>query len=150
MNKLQKGVNFGPILIDNHQIFYLTSYSFAFTNIQPFTPGHVLISPLKPYKKMTHMEKEDLEIFFKDTQVVRNIIGTYYKKEILMVVQDGPDSGQTIPHVHCHVMPQGNFSRIEELGNSFRTMEDMALEAMELRRHALKNMGIETNSSLNV
>ena len=69
-----------------------------------------------------------------------DVIEKHYKgTSSSLIIQDGPDSGQSVSHVHLHVIPRKRddvtgevHHHIEELRES-RTPEDMAAEARELR-----------------
>ena len=54
---------FGPYPVDSSQSFAETHLSFAFVNIKPVVPGHVLISPervVKSFEELTAEEVADL------------------------------------------------------------------------------------------
>ena len=55
--------HFGPFPIDDSQSFAETKLSFAFVNIKPVVPGHVLISPhrvVQSFEDLTAEEVSDL------------------------------------------------------------------------------------------
>lgn len=54
---------FGPYNVDSSQSFAETKLSFAFVNIKPVVPGHVLVSPeriVKSFEDLTSEEVADL------------------------------------------------------------------------------------------
>jgi diadenosine tetraphosphate (Ap4A) HIT family hydrolase len=58
-------VKFGSIDIKDSYIFYYRKYVFAFVNLRPVTPGHVLLCPVrkeKKYKDLTETEAMELWI----------------------------------------------------------------------------------------
>ena len=65
-------------------------------------------------------------------------------KFLYKAIQNGPDAGQTVPHVHVHIMPRkkGDFENNDEIYNEIekddrkpRTEEEMADEAKVLREY---------------
>ncbi|KAG1056581.1 hypothetical protein G6F42_028811 [Rhizopus arrhizus] len=66
-----------------------------------------------------------------------------------MTIQDGPQAGQTVPHVHMHIIPrkQGDWANNDDIYEELdkkkkgvdnedrkpRTEQEMSLEANELR-----------------
>ena len=58
-------LSFGPrAKIAMDQIFYINSLVFAFVNIRPVIPGHVLVSPRRQVLKVRDLTQQEMfEIF---------------------------------------------------------------------------------------
>ena len=62
-----------------------------------------------------------------------------------LIIQDGPDSGQSVSHVHLHIIPRkrddvdGEVHHHIEEERVSRTAEDMAQEALRLRELFIDN-----------
>ena len=57
-------MKFGQHSIDSSQIFYQRKFVFAFTNLRPFLPGHVLLAPVRQEKKFANLtETEAMEMW---------------------------------------------------------------------------------------
>ena len=113
----------------------------------PVVPGHVLILPRRVVARYRDMTPEEIG----DLWVAAQKIGSVVEKEygatsITFAIQDGPQAGQTIPHVHIHILPRrtGDFKRNDEVythlekgeeQRSKRTFEDMKEEAQRLSRY---------------
>jgi bis(5'-adenosyl)-triphosphatase len=94
-------------LLVNRQVFYATSLSFAFVNIKPLLPGHILVAPLRPVQRLsmlTDAEAADLGITVK--RVGRMLERVYKASALTVPLQDGFDAGQSVPHVRFHIIPQ--------------------------------------------
>lgn len=88
-------------------MFYKSSLSFALVNIKPILPGHVLVSPLRRtprFHDLTYPEVEDL--FLVVQRVSRTIERVYKATALNIAIQDGEDAGQSVPHVHVHIVPR--------------------------------------------
>lgn len=115
-------LRFGPFKLDPRQVFLVSrsGLSAALVNLKPLVPGHVLVIPTRPhgggpgspggkdvgrYADLTREEAEDLW----DTvrQVQRLVLPCYAAPASQIGLQDGPDSGQSVPHVHVHILPVG-------------------------------------------
>ena len=72
---------------------------------------------------------------FLAAQKVGNMLNSYYQCENFnYTIQDGADAGQTVPHVHIHILP-GMDQKIHEAETygKARTIEDMSEEAQNYR-----------------
>ena len=129
-NKVMK---FGDKTIDEKIIFYKRKLVFAFTNLKPFMPGHVLLCPTrveKSYKNLT--ETEVIEMWISAKNISDNLKKYYHTDSVQISIQDGKDSGQTVEHCHIHLIPipEGYKSKgVDNDNRKARTLEDMIQEA---------------------
>ncbi|XP_019420002.1 PREDICTED: bifunctional bis(5'-adenosyl)-triphosphatase/adenylylsulfatase FHIT-like isoform X2 [Lupinus angustifolius] len=143
--------DFGPYKIHHSSVFYTTDLSFAFVNLRPAMPGHVLICPKREAKRVADLTADEITELWIIAQKVGKQLESYHKASSLRFgIQDGPQAGQTVPHVHIHVIPCRNADYAknddnydeEELKQNFaldkerkdRSLEEMAQEADEYRK----------------
>ncbi|KAI3508002.1 hypothetical protein L1887_23001 [Cichorium endivia] len=141
---------FGPYKIDQKEVFYSTNLSYALVNLRPLLPGHILE---QRFVDLTAEEASDLWI---SAQKIGRQLENYHKASSLtFAIQDGPQAGQTVPHVHIHIVPRkgGDFENNDEIYDAIdekekelkktldldkerkdRSMEEMAKEADEYRK----------------
>ena len=85
---------------------------FAFEDINPTAPVHVLIVPKKHFASLNEMEPADKEIIgemcmaAKQIAKQRNIDKSGYRT----VFNTGPDAGQAVFHIHLHLLGGRKFS----------------------------------------
>lgn len=106
-------VKFGPFTVTN-QVFYRTKLSFALVNLKPILPGHVLVCPRRVTSRVLDLSPQETADFFSTVRTVSAAIERAYNADSLNIaIQDGPLAGQTVPHVHCHIIPR----RLADLPN---------------------------------
>ena len=111
-------VYFGSILLSNRQIFFESSLCLGIVNIKPIVPGHVLLIPKRVCPRLhdlTPIESADL---FQCVYQISPILEKYYQAEALNIaIQDGKVAGQSVPHVHVHLLPRklGDFKRNDDV-----------------------------------
>ncbi|SJL06079.1 related to Bis(5'-nucleosyl)-tetraphosphatase [asymmetrical] [Armillaria ostoyae] len=89
------------------QAFYRSSLSFAIVNLKPIVPGHVLVIPNRVAHRLTDLNDAELSSLMISVQRVGRVIERVYGGDALTVAcQDGKAAGQSVPHVHFHVMPR--------------------------------------------
>ncbi|TFK11548.1 SLIT and NTRK-like protein 3 [Platysternon megacephalum] len=74
----------------------------------------VLVCPLRPVERFRDLHPEEVVDLFQTTQMVGNVVEKHFCGTSLTIsIQDGPEAGQTVKHVHVHVLPRkvGDFSR---------------------------------------
>ena len=109
---------FGPISIPASHVFATSPLSYAFVNLKPVVPGHVLVSPRRPVLRLAGLTPaETADLFSLATRVAAVVEPHFRTSAITLAVQDGPDAGQTVPHVHVHVLPRrgGDFARNDDV-----------------------------------
>ncbi|XP_075369945.1 bis(5'-adenosyl)-triphosphatase isoform X3 [Mycteria americana] len=111
-------LRFGQHLIKPSVVFLKTELSFALVNRRPVVPGHVLVCPLRPVERFRDLCPEEVADLFRTAQRVGNVVEKHFCGTSLTIsVQDGPEAGQTVKHVHVHVLPRraGDFSRNDDV-----------------------------------
>jgi len=89
------------------QVFYNTRTSFAFVNIRPLLPGHVLVSPIRPVARLSELtDAEAADLFVAVKRVGRMLERVYNASALTIPLQDGFDAGQSVPHLHVHLLPR--------------------------------------------
>ena len=90
-----------------NQVFHLSPLSFALVNLRPLLPGHILVCPRRVvprYSQLTIPETTDL---FLTVRKVSRMLERVYKADALNIaIQDGKEAGQSVPHVHVHIIPR--------------------------------------------
>lgn len=94
------------------QVFYSTPLSFAIVNLRPIVPGHVLVCPRRVISRFTELKTDEVVDLFKTVQLISRAVERFYGgKALNIAIQDGPIAGQSVAHVHCHVIPR----RVQDL-----------------------------------
>lgn len=137
--------HFGPHRLHSQHIFLKTALSMAFVNLRPVVPGHVLVAPLRPVRRLAEMTVEETQDLWLTVRRICPALQQLHGANSLTVsVQDGADAGQTVPHVHVHMLPRrpGDFARNDDVYYELdspatrrqdRTIEEMSQEAEQLR-----------------
>jgi bis(5'-adenosyl)-triphosphatase len=89
------------------QVFHVTPLSYALVNLKPLLPGHVLVSPLRVVPRFNDLSTAEVQDLFLTVQRVSRTIERLYNATALNIaIQDGKDAGQSVPHVHAHIIPR--------------------------------------------
>ena len=101
-------IKFGPFSVAR-QVFHLSpsKLSYALVNLKPLLPGHVLVCPVRCTARLAHLSPTETADLFVTVQQVSKMISRVYNASALNVaIQDGVDAGQSVPHVHVHIIPR--------------------------------------------
>ncbi|EIN13858.1 diadenosine tetraphosphate asymmetrical hydrolase [Punctularia strigosozonata HHB-11173 SS5] len=91
----------------SRQVFYRSSLSYACVNLKPIVPGHVLVIPNRPVPRIADLNASELASLMISVQRVGSVLERAYGAHGLTVAcQDGKAAGQSIPHVHFHLLPR--------------------------------------------
>ena len=121
---------------------YEDERTLAFLDISPSAPGHTLIVPKAHVARVEDLSEEDAEALF---MTLHGLVGCI--QDALGVpsstigINNGPESGQEVPHVHIHVIPRTRGDRgriIQGLVQSLDrpSVEEMLRIAERIREHA--------------
>ncbi|XP_042030566.1 bifunctional bis(5'-adenosyl)-triphosphatase/adenylylsulfatase FHIT-like [Salvia splendens] len=126
---------FGPYKIDPKEVFYSTQLSYAMVNSRPLLPGHVLICPRRDVKRFIDLTGDETSDLWLTAQKIGRQLESYHKASSLtLVIQDGPQAGQTVPHVHIHILPRkgGDFEKNDEIYDAIDAKEKELKEKLDL------------------
>jgi len=87
-------------------IVYEDDLVLAFKDIKPAAPAHVLIVPKKPIPRIAEAKPEDHQVLghllLKAAAIAEQLGLT--KSGFRLVFNNGPDAGEAVPHLHCHII----------------------------------------------
>ncbi|XP_077385669.1 bis(5'-adenosyl)-triphosphatase isoform X1 [Festucalex cinctus] len=108
------------------------------------------ILSVRQVERFRDLRPDEVKDLFSTTQRVANLVEKHFNATSLTIaIQDGPEAGQTVKHVHVHVLPRkaGDFEhndsvydelqkhdgQDEDVPSKWRSEEEMAAEASILR-----------------
>ena len=88
------------------EIVYEDDQVVAFRDIDPKAPTHVLVIPRKVIPRINEAQLEDQKLLghlmLKAADVARSLgLG---EDGFRLVLNNGRDAGETVPHLHCHIL----------------------------------------------
>jgi len=76
-------------------------------NLKPLLPGHVLVSPIRSVPRYSGLSSDEVADLFSTVRKVAGMVEKVFKATSLNIaIQDGPDAGQSVPHLHVHIIPR--------------------------------------------
>ncbi len=91
--------------------------AFAVYDTSPVTEGHLLIIPKRHYPSLFEASREELEAIAELVRIAKSILDEKYRPDGYNIgVNIGTASGQTIMHVHLHLIPRFVGDVAEPLG----------------------------------
>ena len=103
---------FGKFIIPTTNVFCISPNkiggSIAFVNLRPIVPGHVLVTTQRIVPLVEDLTEEEYLDMWLLVRRVQTILKVAYPTTTAfnIAVQDGTDAGQSIPHVHVHILPR--------------------------------------------
>ncbi len=94
------------------QIVYEDDLVIAFRDIKPAAPVHALIVPKKPIPRIAHANPEDqaaLGHLLLKAAAVADKLGLS-SSGYRLVINNGPDAGESVPHLHLHILGGRNLA----------------------------------------
>jgi len=88
------------------QIVFEDDLVLAIRDINPQAPAHILIFPKKPVPRIAEAQVEDQKLLghllLKAAEVAAKL--DLDKSGYRLVINNGADGGETVPHLHCHIL----------------------------------------------
>ena len=113
---------------------YEDDRTLAFMDAMPQTNGHALVIPKCEAENILDLDPQDLAEAIKVTQKVARAINKALRPDGLRVMQfTGPASGQSVFHVHFHIMPMYTGQEMKGHAREFADPKLLAEQAKKIR-----------------
>ncbi|OIT01106.1 bifunctional bis(5'-adenosyl)-triphosphataseadenylylsulfatase fhit [Nicotiana attenuata] len=106
---------------------------------------HVLVCPRREVKRFADLTADETSDLWLTAQKVGKQLESYHKASSLtFAIQDGPQAGQTVPHVHVHIIPRksGDFEKNDEIYDALDVKEKEMKQSLDLDKER-KDRSIE-------
>jgi histidine triad (HIT) family protein len=88
------------------EVVYEDDLVFAFKDIKPGAPTHILIVPKKAIPRIAEASPDDHKVLghllLKAAEVARQ--AGLEQNGYRLVINNGPDAGESVPHLHLHIL----------------------------------------------
>jgi histidine triad (HIT) family protein len=86
-----------------------SEYNVAFRDLAPQAPVHVLVVPRRHLTALRDAGPDDAEVLADALLLASRVAAEQgaYEGGYRVITNDGPDAGQTVPHLHFHVLGGG-------------------------------------------
>jgi bis(5'-adenosyl)-triphosphatase len=118
MSKTSTTSFFGPWSLPKSQVFFESELTLAFVNIKPILPGHVLVIPKRVVSRFQDLTSEEVTDLWSSVHKIGPTLERHLGCSAMnLAIQDGRDSGQSVAHVHVHILPRkaGDFKRNDDI-----------------------------------
>lgn len=86
-------------------LVYEDELALAFRDVRPQAPVHVLVIPKRPLRNLAEIKDEDAALLGHLQRVIRDVaVQLGLENGYRVVLNVGPDGGQTVDHLHYHVL----------------------------------------------
>lgn len=87
-------------------VVYQDEEVFAFRDINPLAPVHILIIPRKHIESLETLQNNELPVVSRMVALAKRLAEQegIAKSGYRLAVNTGPEGGQIVPHLHLHLM----------------------------------------------
>ena len=86
---------------------YEDAHTLAFMDLMPQSEGHTLVITREPAETLFELSTEGAAACSRTTQLVAAAVKRAFDLSGVMIMQvNGAVAGQTVPHVHFHIIPR--------------------------------------------
>ena len=88
-------------IIDSNEMGFVIRDGF------PISPGHTLIIPKRHVSSFFEISQEERESLLKLLDQAKKVTDQEFKPDSYNIgINDGAEAGQTVPHLHIHLIPR--------------------------------------------
>ena len=157
----EENYKFASIDISGQCVVFQSRLSIVIVNRKPVVPGHLLVIPKAVVPRMQGLNVDQVQDLFLTVQTAQKLIESFfYVSSSTISIQDGPEAGQTVAHLHVHILPRraGDFAENDEIYEElqahdkgddvkWRSYEEMYQETRKLRQHLKRNFDLVCGST---
>lgn len=106
----------------------------AIMDIMPQGPGHTLVIPKAPSRNLIDADPAVLAALMPSVQTVARAVRKAFAADGLTIIQfNEPASGQTVFHLHVHIIPRFDGVPLRPHGHEMEKPEVLAANAEKIR-----------------
>ncbi|MDY0013050.1 MAG: HIT family protein [Rhodocyclaceae bacterium] len=112
---------------------YEDEATLAFMDIMPQAEGHTLVLPKEPAETLLELSPEAASAAIRTTQHLARAVQAAVGAEGVFIGQfNGAASGQTVPHVHFHIIPRWEGVQVKGHARDKADMDHLELLAQRI------------------
>ncbi|MBO6766179.1 HIT family protein [Maricaulis sp.] len=109
---------------------YEDEHVLAFMDLFPQAPGHTLVVPREPVRNALEMTDGALQATIVRVKRIANAVKSALKPDGIVITQfNGAPAGQTIFHVHFHIIPRMDGVALGAHGGGQADMDELKAQA---------------------
>lgn len=119
--------------IPAHKV-YEDEHTLAFMDVMPQSDGHTLVIPKAAAETIFDLSPETLKNLISVTQYIATAAKKAFAADGVTLMQfNGAAAGQTVPHIHFHIIPRYTGKSLQAHGRSMADNVLLAQHAEQLR-----------------
>ena len=113
---------------------YEDDVAIAFMDIFPQSPGHCLVVPREPARNLLDLSPETASAAIQRVQRLARAVEAALKPDGIVVTQfNGAPAGQTVFHIHFHIIPRWADEPLGRHGSGQADMDELKAQAEKIR-----------------
>ena len=106
----------------------------AFMDIFPQSPGHCLVVPREPARNLLDLSPAAAAAAIQRVQDLARAVETALQPDGIVITQfNGAPAGQTVFHVHFHIIPRWDDIEVRRHGGGHADMDELQAQAGKIR-----------------
>ena len=83
----------------------------------PISPGHTLVIPNRHIGSFFELSPDERQSLFDLLDTAKKVLDAEFKPDGYNIgINDGPSAGQTVPHLHIHLIPRYKGDQVDPRG----------------------------------
>ena len=112
---------------------YEDEHVISFMDIFPQAPGHTLVVPREPVRNALEMTDGALQVTIVRVKRIANAVKSALEPDGIVITQfNGAPAGQTIFHVHFHIIPRMDGVALGAHGSGQADMDELKAQAAKI------------------